>query len=92
LCAEAKYPLTIHVVPHSHDDIGWQKTIDEYFDGSRKDIRFTNVRQELTTVINALWDNPKRKFSEVEMKFFTMWYELQNEKTRAKVKKLVDNG
>jgi hypothetical protein len=43
-------------------------------------------------VINALWDNPKRKFSEVEMKFFTMWYELQNEKTRAKVKKLVDNG
>ena len=32
------YPWTVHVVPHSHDDVGWLKTLDQYFDGSRKDI------------------------------------------------------
>ena len=25
--------LTIHLVPHSHDDVGWLKTLDEYFYG-----------------------------------------------------------
>ena len=32
------YPWTIHVTPHSHDDVGWLKTLNQYFDGSRKDI------------------------------------------------------
>lgn len=67
----------MHVVPHSHDDVGWLKTVDEYFDGSRKDLQWTNVEVELTTVINALLANPSRKFSEVEMKFFSMWYNKQ---------------
>jgi len=47
-------PTTIHVVPHSHDDVGWLKTVDEYFDGSRRDIQMANVEIELTAVIEAL--------------------------------------
>jgi len=31
-------PVTIHIAPHSHDDVGWRITVDQYFDGSRKDI------------------------------------------------------
>lgn len=31
--------LTVHVIPHSHDDVGWLKTVDEYFDGARRDIQ-----------------------------------------------------
>ena len=27
-------PLTVHVIPHSHDDVGWLKTVDQYFTGS----------------------------------------------------------
>jgi hypothetical protein len=28
---------TVHIVPHSHDDVGWRKTLDEYFDGANSD-------------------------------------------------------
>jgi lysosomal alpha-mannosidase len=63
------------VVPHSHDDVGWLKTVDQYFDGSRKDIQFTNVEVELTSVMWSLIENPETKFSEVEMKFFKLWWD-----------------
>jgi lysosomal alpha-mannosidase len=85
-------PINVHVVPHSHDDVGWLKTVDQYFDGSRKDIQFTNVEVELTNVMHSLIDNPERKFSEVEMKFFSMWWDNQNDWMKGEVKKLIANG
>ena len=85
-------PLTVHIVPHSHDDVGWRKTVDQYFDGARKDIQWTNVKVELDTVMNALLENPARKFSEVEMKFFKMWWDKQNDTMKDNVRKLVKNG
>jgi len=47
---------------------------------------------ELTTVIDALLDNPERKFSEVEMKFFKMWWDDQNDERKDQVKGLIANG
>ena len=29
--------ITVHLVPHSHSDVGWLKTDDQYYAGSPKD-------------------------------------------------------
>ena len=42
--------------------------------------------------MDALADNPERKFSEVEMKFFKMWWDKQNDEKKELVRKLIKNG
>ena len=85
-------PLHVHVVPHSHDDVGWLKTIDEYYSGTNQESQHVMVSLILDSVIEELLKNPKRKFTYVEMKFFTMWYWRQSEETRNNVKMLVREG
>ena len=82
----------MHVCPHSHDDVGWLKTVDQYFDGSARDIQMTIVKVELTSIVEALWDHPERKFSEVEMKFFKMWWDKASPDLQGKVRTLIQNG
>ena len=52
---------TVHIVPHSHDDVGWLSTVDQYFDGTKHD-QWTGVDQTISSVVAALLQNPKRKF------------------------------
>ena len=41
--AENSPHLYVHLCPHSHDDVGWLKTVDEYFTGSAQNIQHAEV-------------------------------------------------
>jgi len=82
-----------HVVPHSHDDVGWLLTPQQYYDGCDPTNPTTKgVRGIITSVVNALVADKTKKFSQVEMYFFDQWWKEQNETKRQQVRELVANG
>lgn len=84
--------LTVHIIPHTHDDVGWTKTIDEYYTGFEGKKSHARVEQILDQVVFHLQQNPDRRFTYVEMKYFYMWYTRQDQPTKDIVKQLVQNG
>ena len=50
-------PITVHLVPHSHDDVGWLKTVDDYYYGGRNDIQWAGVQYTIDTVVQELAAN-----------------------------------
>ena len=84
--------LYVHLVAHTHDDVGWIKTVDQYFSGTNQDAQHANVRLILDNVVQELIKDPKRVFTYVEMKFFTMWYNRQTPELKKQVKQLVKEG
>ena len=85
-------PLYVHFLAHSHDDVGWIKTVDEYYVGADQTRTPAEVNLIISTVIEELEKNEDRKFTYVEMKFFHMWYTRQDQETKDKVKKFISDG
>lgn len=80
------------MVPHTHDDVGWLKTVDSYFYGANLTIQWAGVQYTLDTVVDQLLADPNRKFIYVEIAFFFRWWNEQDDQTKENVRKLVKNG
>jgi len=77
-------PLKVIVVPHSHSDPGWHKTVDGYFDEQTK--------QTLDSMLDKLQLYPNMTFVWAETVFLSMWWsELSHEK-RNSVLQLIKRG
>jgi len=88
-CKSDKGKLQIHLVPHTHDDTGWLKTVDEYFYGANRSIQGGAVQYILDTTVQALVANPNRTFIYVEMAFFERWWSQQDDAMQKVVRNLL---
>ncbi|KAK9749896.1 hypothetical protein RND81_02G158800 [Saponaria officinalis] len=84
--------LNVHLVPHTHDDAGWLKTVDQYYVGSNNSIQGACVQNILDSLIPALLADKNRKFIYVEQAFFLRWWREQSEDMQDTVKDLVESG
>ena len=89
---ESERVLNVHVVAHTHDDVGWRKTVEQYYYGWNKTIDTRgNVKSIITTAIESLLENPARTFTYVEQKFFSMWWKEQTDAIKDSVRFLLAN-
>ncbi|XP_023670401.1 lysosomal alpha-mannosidase [Paramormyrops kingsleyae] len=84
--------LNVHLVPHTHDDVGWLKTVDQYYYGDRNNIQHAGVQYILDSVVEQLQLDPARRFIYVETGFFYRWWKQQNSATQRVVTQLVNEG
>lgn len=84
--------LNVHLVAHTHDDVGWLKTVDQYYVGSNNSIQGACVQNVLDSLIPALLADKNRKFIYVEQAFFQRWWREQSESMHNVVRQLVNSG
>jgi lysosomal alpha-mannosidase len=84
--------VNLHLVAHTHDDMGWLKTADDYFTGFHNEQVNVGVQFIIDSVVNALKRNPDRKFSYAEVGFMTRWLEDRSAEEIQDLINLVNNG
>ncbi|XP_076348984.1 lysosomal alpha-mannosidase-like [Tachypleus tridentatus] len=84
--------LNIHIVCHTHNDVGWLKTVDQYYYGANNTIQRAGVQYILDSVVQELRHDPNKRFIYVETAFFWRWWQQQHDHVRHQVQKLVRNG
>nr|XP_011463212.1 PREDICTED: alpha-mannosidase-like isoform X2 [Fragaria vesca subsp. vesca] len=86
--------LNVHLVPHTHDDVGWVKTVDQYYTGANNSLLGSpaSVRNVLDSLVPALLADKNRKFIYAEQAFFQLWWREQSEAIQDTVKQLVSSG
>ncbi|XP_021352991.1 alpha-mannosidase 2x-like [Mizuhopecten yessoensis] len=77
-------PLTVIVVPHSHNDPGWLWTLQTYYDVRTKHI--------LSNAVKFLQETPDFRMIWSETIFLKMWWQNANPQERSQLKSLLNNG
>ncbi|KAM4528259.1 alpha-mannosidase 2 isoform 2-T2 [Odontesthes bonariensis] len=80
----AEQPLELFLVPHSHNDPGWLKTFDRYYQDQTRHI--------LDNMLVKLGEDSRRKMIWAEISFFSKWWNDIDEQKRAMVKRLLEAG
>lgn len=73
------HKLKVFVIPHSHNDPGWIKTFDEYYEHQTKHI-FANMVRHLN-------ENDKMKFIWAEISYFSRWYDVLGKEIQDQVRR-----
>ncbi|PIC18202.1 hypothetical protein B9Z55_024180 [Caenorhabditis nigoni] len=84
--------ITAHLIPHTHDDLGWIKTVDQYFWGAKPELVPVGVQYIYNTVVEELMKDPERRFSFAETGFLWRWWTSTTDKNREQFKYLIQNG
>ncbi|CAG7834650.1 unnamed protein product [Allacma fusca] len=75
--------LKVFVLPHSHNDAGWGWTFESYYSSRTKYI--------LDYMVHYMSEDSDLKLVWAEICFFDRWWRQQNEGTRNKVRRLIEN-
>lgn len=84
--------INVHIVPHTHDDVGWLKTVDQYYYGSNTSQQRAGVQYILDSVVDELIRDASKRFVYVEIAFFWRWWNEQDDNVKQSVRKLVSEG
>ena len=82
-------PLQVHIVPHSHDDPGWLKTVDQYYTGANNTIYLAAVEFIFDNVVHQMQLNPDRTYTMCEISFLSRWWAEQTDATKSVVRQMV---
>ncbi len=77
-------PLQVIVVPHSHNDPGWHKTVEGYFEDQTK--------PTLDNMLEKLQLYPNMTFIWAESVFLHMWWQTLQQRERKVVRGLIRDG
>ena len=84
--------LNVHLVPHTHDDVGWLKTVDELYIGLKNDVQIASVQLIIDSVMESLAVDSNRTFMYVEIAFFSRWWRRANDLQRNQVVGFLKSG
>ncbi|CAH0684546.1 unnamed protein product, partial [Chilo suppressalis] len=76
--------LKVIVVPHSHNDPGWLKTFEQYFEWKTKNI--------INNIVQKLNQYPNMTFIWTEISFLNAWWERSHPVKQKALKKLIKEG